>query len=408
MTATPELMAVFNLPFAEQEAFFRTKLNIPTRRWTDLWKEQHAKGFMVAGAYKADLLADFREAVDKAISKGTTLAEFRKDFDRIVAKHGWSYNGSRNWRSEVIYNTNIRQAYNAARWKQLTDPDVLKAFPYIVYRHGDSRVPRPLHLSWDGVTLPPDDPWWKTHAPQNGWGCRCKAFGATKGEYEAAAKKTAPDDGYYTPTDKQGRPFRDPATGKVEQLPNGIDRGFDYNPGEAAFGKSWARETGEVKELGPWRRAEYPQLPKKLRGDKPSVKLGPRLHVGDEAALRAAVPEGVYQDKLGSYVQVTPAVAEHILEKPETRWDGREQYFPLIPNVIENPQEVWVGFIQSIDSGRVYLRRRYVKAYEIGKGRVVGVLADTVKEQLVAFDILRSEDPTGGRLRSGRLIYPED
>ncbi len=40
-------------------------------------------------------LADFRAAVDKAISQGTTLAEFRKDFDTIVAKYGWSYNGSR-------------------------------------------------------------------------------------------------------------------------------------------------------------------------------------------------------------------------------------------------------------------------------------------------------------------------
>ena len=94
-------MTVFSLPFEEQEKFFRAKLNIPTRKWTDLWKDQHSKGFMVAGAYKADLLADFRDAVDKAITQGTTLEEFRKDFDQIVAKHGWSYNGSRNWRSEV-------------------------------------------------------------------------------------------------------------------------------------------------------------------------------------------------------------------------------------------------------------------------------------------------------------------
>jgi hypothetical protein len=41
--------------------------------------------------------------VDKAITGGTTLEDFRKDFDRIVAKHGWDYNGGRNWRSKVIY-----------------------------------------------------------------------------------------------------------------------------------------------------------------------------------------------------------------------------------------------------------------------------------------------------------------
>ena len=125
---------------------------------------------MVAGAYKADLLSDFRDAVDKAIAQGTTLEEFRKDFDATVARHGWSYNGTRNWRSEVIYNTNIRTSYAAGRWEQLQDPDVKAFYGYLVYRHGDSRVPRPQHLAWNGLTLPADDPWWKTHYPPNGWG----------------------------------------------------------------------------------------------------------------------------------------------------------------------------------------------------------------------------------------------
>ncbi len=401
-----ELQTVIQLPFAEQEAFFKGKLNIPTQKWTDLFKEQHAKGFMVAGAYKSDLLSDFRTAVDKAITKGTTLEAFRKDFDGIVARHGWSYNGSRNWRSEVIYNTNIRQAYNAGRWAQLTDPDQLQVMPYLTYRHGDSKVPRPLHLSWDGVTLPASDPWWQTHFPQNGWGCKCRVHGSTKQEYEAAAKKTAPDDGFYTPTDKQGNPLTDPITGRVEKIPNGIDRGFDYNPGQAAFGRSWVQEAGDINELGPWRRAAYYDLPKKLTGYAPQVPLGPTLHT--EEALRNAVPAGIYQDKLGDFVEVGPdRVAGHILADQKKRWDGREQYFPLIPDIIANPQEIWVGFMQFADSGRVFLRKRYVKAYQTDKGRVVGVLADAVKEQVIAFDVLRG-DPTGGRLRSGRLVYADN
>jgi len=31
--------------------------------------------------------------VDKAVSDGVPLAYFRKDFDRIVEKYGWSYKG---------------------------------------------------------------------------------------------------------------------------------------------------------------------------------------------------------------------------------------------------------------------------------------------------------------------------
>ena len=216
-----DLKRAFQQPFLEAVAFFRKKLNIPTERWDDLWKEQHAKGFMIAGANKADLLADFREAVDKAIAKGVTLRDFRKDFDAIVKQHGWNYKGNRNWRSEVIYRTNIRTAYQAGRWQQLTDPDVLATQPYLEYRHGDSRHPRPQHLAWDGLILPADDPFWQSHYPPNGWGCKCKVLSAGPRDLKRAGKST-PDS---TPPVEI-----DPVTG----VPAGIDKGWDYNVGQAA------------------------------------------------------------------------------------------------------------------------------------------------------------------------------
>lgn len=175
----------------------------------------------MAGAYKADLISDFRGAVDKAIGQGTTLESFRKDFDTIVAKHGWSYKGSRNWRSELIYSTNIRTSYAAGRWKQLMDPAVRKAFGYLTYRHGDSRIPRTEHLAWDGITLPDDDPWWNTHYTPNGWGCQCRIFAATREEFEAAGE-TGKGEAPPSPID--------PKTGE----PVGIDKGWGYNVGKAA------------------------------------------------------------------------------------------------------------------------------------------------------------------------------
>ncbi|HEY1132681.1 MAG TPA: hypothetical protein VGF12_24950, partial [Roseateles sp.] len=111
-------VAYGSLPFKQQIAFFRQKTNVLTDSWLDLWEAQHDNGFMVAGANRIDLLADFRQAVRAAIEDGETLAQFRTRFDSIVAKHGWDYNGGRNWRSRVIYETNLRQSYNAGRWHQ--------------------------------------------------------------------------------------------------------------------------------------------------------------------------------------------------------------------------------------------------------------------------------------------------
>jgi uncharacterized protein with gpF-like domain len=162
--------APISLPFDEAIEYFRGKVNLPTERWTDLWEGMHARAFVVAGATKDELLADFRTAVDRAIADGITIADFRRDFDAIVAKHGWSYKGGRDWRSRVIYDTNIRTAYQSGRYKQQTDPELLAVRPYLQYVHGDSIHPRELHLSWNGRVLLADHPWWREHYPPNGWG----------------------------------------------------------------------------------------------------------------------------------------------------------------------------------------------------------------------------------------------
>lgn len=218
-----------SLPFREQIAFFRGKVNVPTAAWTDVWRDGHDTAFMVAGAYKAELLADFRTAVDKAINDGTTLEEFRKDFDRIVETHGWSYNGGRGWRTRVIYETNLRASYQAGRFAQLTDPELLAARPYWRYVHSDFvRNPRPEHLSWDGLVLRHDDPWWSAHFPPNGWGCKCRVFP----ESEASLKRRGLRIGTAPPTRYETRVVgsRGPRAQSV-RVPEGIDPGWDYTPG---------------------------------------------------------------------------------------------------------------------------------------------------------------------------------
>ena len=80
----PDQAFGFGTPFAEQIAFLRAKLNLPTERWDDITRAAHDRAFIVAGAAKADLLTDLRGAVDQAV-QGGSLGQFRKDFDRIVA-----------------------------------------------------------------------------------------------------------------------------------------------------------------------------------------------------------------------------------------------------------------------------------------------------------------------------------
>lgn len=214
-----------NLTFREAVEFFRNKTLVPAERWSDIWRTQHNSAFMSAGAMQADLLADLHKAVDHAIAGGGTLERFRKEFDQIVERHGWGYNGGRNWRTRVIYDTNLRQAYNAGREAQMADPALQKRRPYGLYRHRDSNYPRPEHLAWDGLVIPLDDPWWETHTPQNGWGCKCQKFMVGDRDLQRMGK-TGPD----RAPKIERREWVDKGTGQVHDVPVGIDPGFDYRP----------------------------------------------------------------------------------------------------------------------------------------------------------------------------------
>lgn len=209
-----------NIRFSEAISFFREKLDIPTERWADIWQQHHNHAFTVAGATKTALLADLREIVDGAIANGTSLNRFKSQFNSLVKQHGWDHTGSRAFRANIIYTTNVRQSYNAGRYRQLQN------FPFWRYQHGDSRFPRPTHLAQDGRVLPKDSPWWNSWFPQNGWGCKCRVFGETQASVERKGLKVSDEPAIET------REWEDKVTGEIHNVPVGIDPGFDYVPGK--------------------------------------------------------------------------------------------------------------------------------------------------------------------------------
>ena len=216
------------LPFQEAIDYFRQKTDMPTKHWTAVMDEAHARSFMVAGAADKALVGDFRKAVDKAISQGTGLQDFRKDFDSLVEKYGWSHAGTANWRAKIIYQTNMSTAHAAGRYAQMTDPDVLKAFPYWQYQHMNCPHPRMQHLAWSGMVLRADDPFWATCYPPNGWKCHCVVLTVSERGL-ARMGKSGPDKS----PDLKWQTYIDRTTGVVTKYPAGVDPGFAYNPGKA-------------------------------------------------------------------------------------------------------------------------------------------------------------------------------
>ena len=208
--------------------------------YSDVWREEHACAFIVAKTTKLNILKSIRNEVEKALEEGRTLAQFQDDLEPVLQKLGWwgkkemddpltgdkveAQLGSPH-RLRIIYRTNLRIARAAGQWERIQRTK--DALPYLMYTLGSSREHRLEHLAWDGLILPVDDPFWKTHYPPNGWGCKCRVRQISKYEMEKQDLKVGASPKIETKT------WINQRTGEVLQVPVGINPGWDYNPGMA-------------------------------------------------------------------------------------------------------------------------------------------------------------------------------
>ena len=357
-----------SLPFDAQLAFFRKKLAVPTRGWTDLWQPEHDHAFVVAGATKMELLTDIQEAIQKAIEKGTTLAEFRKDFDNAVAKHGWSYNGSRSWRTRVIYHTNLRSSYNAGRFTQL------QRFPYWIYHHSIASVnARPQHKAWDGLILPKEDSFWLTHYPQNGWGCNCSVTGASEARMKAKGWTVS-----QSPKLKMRKVLvgNNSPTPRTVEVPEGISPGFAYAPGRSAW-----MNPHILKPLDGSGYKPSKFIPSTAAGD-----LMPSPREFDSSLLLPKMQSGQEQDYVNAFLArfgadvdspklFTDAVGEAVIVSsdlfryPDGTWKigkhARSRELNMLAETIKDPDEIWVRMAWHGKDKKSYLERVYISRYTV-------------------------------------------
>jgi SPP1 gp7 family putative phage head morphogenesis protein len=402
MTASP-----ISLPFDEAIKFFRQKNAMPTKTWRDLWEAQHARAFVIAGATDAAMLGDFRAAIDKAIAGGTTIAEFRKDFDKIVEQHGWSYNGGRNWRTRVIFDTNVRMAHQAGKWEQAQRTKERR--PYMRYVAVLDDRTRPEHQAWHGLVLPIDDPFWQTHYPPNGWNCRCTVQTLNDRDLERYGYEL----GESPPIEMEQRTLRTETGDVTIDVPKGIDTGFGYNVGQSA-GEGFTQERLAMERHASFEEVVSPVAPPQARAplpiDEAKAELGSRVDPRDEKAMRDALrkaiggDEAIFADPTGQRVKVNQAIVDHLREDAKRLDSHRERFFPFIRQLVEDPAEIWTTFARSVETGAVRLRRRYVTRIDLGKNRSIALIADQDDGIWSAFNFLQS-DCEIGNVRVGHRVY---
>jgi hypothetical protein len=382
----PTTTEPFRLPPDEAIRWFREKGYRIGFDWRDTWQEQHAAAFTVAKAMQLDVLGDIREAVDRAIAEGRTLREFERELKPTLQRKGWwgdkeevdpqtgekktvQLGSSR--RLKTIYDVNLRQAHSAGREERMQR--VKSARPYARY----IALPdaRPEHAQWNDIVLPLDDPWWDTHTPLNGWGCRCKKQQLSERDLQRfnLSVSSAPPIEY--------RAWTNARTGQTLQVPQGIDPGFAYNPGKgrggvppqdlpvlqptrtyADYGRPRASEVTH-RPIGPSLLARVDKGPGKIERVKDRFR--------EAFGTRANRPSTTVTDPTG--VQVV--FDERILPAHIARGSGRERYLLHAKYSVENPYEIWLVPYRRAD-GTVVMRQRYIGLFHV-PGRREDVLIVT-------------------------------
>lgn len=246
--------------------FLRRKKLRPEFDHRDVWAELHATHFTVAKMLQADLLKEVQDSLVKALEEGQTFRTWSNSIRPQLEKAGWwgvmpvedpladetklAQLGSPR-RLRTIYRVNTRQARAAGQWQRIQRSK--RAMPYLIYELGPSEEHRPEHVAWHGTILPVDHPWWDTHTPMNGWGCKCRIRQISERERDRLMDQGVPDQGTAErdadglPTGRRirgsvpaktlapplrERTWKNPRTGASERIPAGIDPGFQSNPGK--------------------------------------------------------------------------------------------------------------------------------------------------------------------------------
>jgi SPP1 gp7 family putative phage head morphogenesis protein len=197
------------------------------------------------------------------------------------------------------YDMAIASSQNAARWTEFEkEADVIPNLKYQTV--GDSNV-RPEHAALDGIVRPLSDPFWSTHYPPNGWGCRCEAVQSIGEPVTTKYKDISIPEMFRTNLAKTGliypknHPYYDGVPKDV------LRRSMQYIPQEYAFrtmsaGNDLFFEEHAMVQWEPEAKENREIAKMLVKEGYKDVKLMPRLHE-KEVELRAKIYGKEYASK---------------------------------------------------------------------------------------------------------------
>lgn len=180
------------MPASEAAKHFESRAAVSNEEFDRLSKAAKEKAFRILNVNKARLIQAARDTIKRAIESGSDYGETIRAISDMLAAEGEAGPSIARLRQTFLHHAH--RAYADAQWKSLNDPDVVEAFPFLMYRSlGDTSV-RATHAALDGLVFRRDDPFWDRFRPPWEYGCRCYVDPVSAEEVEAKGIKLANDE----------------------------------------------------------------------------------------------------------------------------------------------------------------------------------------------------------------------
>ncbi|HKV94893.1 MAG TPA: phage minor head protein [Candidatus Angelobacter sp.] len=143
------------------------------------------QAFTVAGISDVRLIEQIKNALADVMQAGGTEKDFQAAVNALTDAAGVARLAKTQ--IDTVFQTAVQTAYQNGRFEQMTDPAVVAALPYWMYRTaGDDRV-RPAHAALDGFCAKYNDVVWNRLYPPCGYNCRCTVTAEGPGDVGADA-----------------------------------------------------------------------------------------------------------------------------------------------------------------------------------------------------------------------------
>src|SRR5581483_9371258 len=180
-------------PHKQAAEFIASKPVVSREVFSKLLPELRARAFVISGVEAANVVQGIRDRIAE-LPQGANWDDVKDDL--VAELHPFLRNEddpentvAAERRAELLLRTHGFQAYQASAYEVMDrQRDVLPYWQY--HSMGDSHV-RPTHAALNGVVLPADHEFWRTHFPPWDYGCRCQIIPISQVDVDEIAARDA-------------------------------------------------------------------------------------------------------------------------------------------------------------------------------------------------------------------------